>query len=217
MVGILLQEVWSKVLEHRKIRIPHPDFVYLDDVDSSILQDIRYARSDNFTSWPLAGYLSPVAILRLPVAEALKAAQQGFLKLGFTLVVLDAYRPQRAVNMMVEWAERTDPSLIKDDYISKTSHHSRGIAVDVTLARVSPLKSKPNRYMVLDMGSAFDDFNERSHTQTYGIREEQQMLRNFLVDVMQAHGFNNYRREWWHFTYVAQRFPNVRFDFPIRG
>lgn len=212
-----MQEVWSKVLEHRKIRIPHPDFVYLEDINSSILHDIRYARSDNFTSQPLAGYLSPVAILRKPVAEALGSAQREFLKQGLSLVVLDAYRPQRAVNMMVEWAERTDLKLLQDDYISKTSQHSMGIAVDVTLARVSPLRSKPNRYMVLDMGSEFDDFHERSHTQAYGIREEQQKLRNFLVDVMQAHGFKNYHREWWHFTYVAQRFAKVSYDFPIRG
>src|SRR3974390_3052098 len=42
-------------------------FVYLRDIDSSILQDIRYAGYDNFTGPPLPGYGPPEGTLRRDV------------------------------------------------------------------------------------------------------------------------------------------------------
>src|SRR5689334_15792279 len=53
-----------------------PGFVYLHDADPSILQDIRYAGSANFTRHELAGYNAGECLLARPAAEALKQAQQ---------------------------------------------------------------------------------------------------------------------------------------------
>jgi D-alanyl-D-alanine dipeptidase len=47
----------------------------LRDVDSSIVQDIRYATNDNFTGHPLPGYGAPECVLRREAAEALKQVQ----------------------------------------------------------------------------------------------------------------------------------------------
>ena len=47
------------------------DFVYLRDIDPTILQDIRYAGSNNFTGEPVAGYEAAECVLVRPAAEAL--------------------------------------------------------------------------------------------------------------------------------------------------
>lgn len=124
-----------------------PDFVALQQVDPTILQDIRYLTPHNFTAEPVDGYQAPMCILTRPAAEALARAQRGFTERGYTLKVYDCYRPQRAVNDFVRWAEdlpdqrmkaefypRVDKSTLFDDgYIAERSGHSRGSTVDLTL------------------------------------------------------------------------------------
>ena len=46
-------------------------FVYLRDVDPTIVQDIRYAGSHNFVGRPIKGYLAAECILSVPAANAL--------------------------------------------------------------------------------------------------------------------------------------------------
>ncbi len=124
-----------------------PDFVALQTVDPTIRQDIRYLTPHNFTAEPVDGYQSPTCILTRPAAEALARAQRDFTERGYTLKVYDCYRPQRAVNDFVRWAEdlsdqrmkaefypRVDKSALFDDgYIAERSGHSRGSTVDLTL------------------------------------------------------------------------------------
>lgn len=130
------------------------DFVSLHDVDPSILQDIRYYTPHNFTGDPVNGYLAPLCILTRQAADALALAQRDFIEDGFTLKVYDCYRPQRAVDQFVSWAEnltdermkaefypRVDKSaLFADGYIAERSGHSRGSTVDLTLV---PLPAGP--------------------------------------------------------------------------
>lgn len=131
--------------------------VYLRDVDRSIRQDIRYATTDNFTGARVPGYLAGECLLLRPVAEALKRVQGDLLKRGLSLKVYDCYRPQKAVDAFVAWANGADPSavtkrffprtakseLLKKGYIAPQSNHSRGAAVDVTLviAEAPPAKA----------------------------------------------------------------------------
>jgi D-alanyl-D-alanine dipeptidase len=58
------------------------DFVALQDVDPTILQEIRYFTAHNFTGDPVDGYLAPMCILTRPAAEALARAQQDFVERG---------------------------------------------------------------------------------------------------------------------------------------
>ena len=67
----------------------------------------------------------------------------------------------------------------------------------------------------LDMGTGFDCFDARSHTASGAIAAEQQRWRARLVAAMRRHGFQNYFREWWHFSYRAGR--RAPYDFVIEG
>jgi zinc D-Ala-D-Ala dipeptidase len=121
--------------------------VYLRDVDPLVRQDIRYATKDNFTGARVPGYLAGECLVLKPVAEALKKVEGDLLARGLSLKVYDCYRPQRAVDAFVAWANNADPSaatkrffprtakaeLLKKGYIAPQSNHSRGAAVDVTL------------------------------------------------------------------------------------
>lgn len=124
-----------------------PDFVALQQIDPTILQDIRYLTPHNFTAEPVDGYRTPMCILTRPAAEALARAQRDFTERGYTLKVYDCYRPQRAVNDFVRWAAdlpdqrmkaefypRVEKSTLFDaGYIAERSGHSRGSTVDLTL------------------------------------------------------------------------------------
>jgi D-alanyl-D-alanine dipeptidase len=127
------------------------DFVYLRDVDASILQDIRYATVNNFTARKIAGYEAEECILKRDVAAALGRVQQAIKPRGLSLKVLDCYRPQRASRAMLAWAndraetpaqKRYYPKFNKRDlfrlgYIAAQSGHSTGAVVDLTLAEIA--------------------------------------------------------------------------------
>lgn len=131
-------------------------FVALSSVDPTIMQDMRYVRAHNFVGEPVDGYRQSVCILTRPAAEALHRAQVRLLRQGYSLKVYDCYRPQRAVDHFVRWAEdlgderrkaefypRVDKSrLFEDGYIAKKSGHSRGSTMDVTLVRL-PARPAP--------------------------------------------------------------------------
>jgi D-alanyl-D-alanine dipeptidase len=51
-------------------------FVTLDQVDPTILQDMRYATTYNFVGRRIHGYREPVCILTRPAAAALHKAQR---------------------------------------------------------------------------------------------------------------------------------------------
>jgi D-alanyl-D-alanine dipeptidase len=117
-------------------------------------------------------------------------------------------------------------------YISGRSAHSRGVAVDLT---VVPLKAPPaaafdpgKRYGPctapqadrapddsLDMGTGFDCFSMKSWTASAAITPAQKANRRVLWDAMHRHGFTNYKREWWHFSYDRAD-DGMAFDVPVR-
>ena len=125
-------------------------FVFLRDVDPSIIQDIRYAGSNNFVGRPLAGYNAAECVVKRDVGLALKSVQQELARQKRSLKMLDCYRPARAVHDMVVWAQngretpaerRYNPASSKKDlfrlgYIAGHSGHSTGAAVDLTLVDV---------------------------------------------------------------------------------
>ncbi|WP_328431144.1 MULTISPECIES: M15 family metallopeptidase [unclassified Streptomyces] len=132
------------------------DFVALRTVDPTIIQEMRYFTPHNFVGERIDGYRQPICILTRPAAEALHRAQTRLLRRGYTLKVYDCYRPQRAVNHFVRWAEDLDDQAMKgefypkvdktrlfeDGYIAEKSGHSRGSTMDLTIAR---LPAKPTR------------------------------------------------------------------------
>ncbi len=175
-------------------------------VDSTIQVDARYASSDNFTGAPLPGYEAPRALLRREVAAALGRVQARLRSGGLGLRVFDGYRPVRATLAMVEWAERTGRrELVDSGYIARRSRHNLGVAVDLTL--VDPASGTE-----VPMGTPFDTFAPEAHTATAEGRVRR--YREILVRVMESEGFQNYEKEWWHFSYPVEG--AVAFDQVIR-
>lgn len=176
------------------------------ELDPSILVELRYATSNNFTGEPLPGYEGNRAYLRREAAAALTAVNRELSAAGMGLKVFDAYRPVRATNAMVAWAQRTGRmDLFRDGYIASRSRHNLGVAVDLTLVDRASGEE-------LEMGTAYDTFTEAAHTAN--ARGEAAGNRQRLVQAMTRAGFVNYPREWWHFSYGAAEAP--RFDMVIR-
>jgi len=176
------------------------------ELDPSILVELRYATSDNFAGAPLPGYEGNRAYLRREAAAALAAVNRELSAGGLVLKVFDAYRPVRATNAMVSWAQAAGRmDLFRDGYIASRSRHNVGVAVDVTLVERATGRE-------LEMGTAYDTFTEAAHTaNASGIAA---WNRQRLVQAMARAGFVNYPREWWHFTHGTAEAP--RFDMVIR-
>ncbi|HEV7635827.1 MAG TPA: M15 family metallopeptidase [Bradyrhizobium sp.] len=141
-------------------------FVFLRDVDPTIVQDIRYAGPNNFMGRPLAGYDAAECVVKREVGLALKRVQQELAPQNLSLKMLDCYRPARAVHEMVVWAQngretpaerRYNPAFSKVDlfrlgYIAEHSGHSTGGAIDLTLVDLTADNSAR-----FDPGKAYAD------------------------------------------------------------
>ncbi|WP_330176854.1 M15 family metallopeptidase [Streptomyces sp. NBC_01498] len=133
------------------------EFVALRSVAPTIIHDIRYPSAHNFVGEPVDGYVQPLCVLTRPAARALRTAQRALLTKGYSLKVYDCYRPQRAVDHFVRWAEDLDDERMKgefypqvdksrlftDGYIAARSGHSRGSTVDLTIVRLPAAPTRP--------------------------------------------------------------------------
>lgn len=70
-------------------------FVYLRDIDPGIVQDIRYATSNNFVGRPLAGYGAGECVVKREIGVRLKAVQAELAAQTLSLKMFDCYRPAR--------------------------------------------------------------------------------------------------------------------------
>ena len=186
--------------------------------------DMRYAGSDNFVGAPVRGYEAPRCYLLRPVAEALAKVQAALRAQGRSLVVYDCFRPVRAVRHFVEWVHGDDArtraahyprvaraDLLREGYIAETSGHSRGATVDLGLLECAEGGCTP-----LDMGTGFDLFDPLAHTDSPEATPPQRANRQALRAAMEAEGFANYPKEWWHYTLRPEPTPHTAYDFPIR-
>jgi zinc D-Ala-D-Ala dipeptidase len=174
--------------------------VDLQKVDSSIVIDLRYATTNNFTGAKLPGYEANRAYLRAEAAAALAVVQ------GMGLKVFDAYRPVRASEAMVAWTQKVNrPDLIKNGYIAARSKHNLAVAIDLTLITLATKAE-------ISMGTPFDYFSTAAYTKN--ARGVIAKNRELLKRTMERQGFVNYDKEWWHFSYSVAN--PVRFDKIIR-
>ena len=223
---------------------PPPGFVHVAEAVPDAILEVRYYSTYNFVGDRIRGYERPTPMLTVEAAEALKAASDELLPMGYRLKIYDAYRPQRAVDHFVEWSKQADDTRMKQyfypdldktvlfprGYIAAKSGHSRGSAVDLTLFDMRTEKE-------VDMGGTFDWFGRESHPDWCGnpetgaytgefpgttpptgrkINEFQFRNRMLLRSVMLKHGFDPYPEEWWHFSLADEPYPDTYFDHPVR-
>lgn len=152
--------------------------------------------------------------LREAVIARLAQAGKNVAKSGYTLQVLDGWRPPAVQQALYDdifrqltlrhpednEAERhhrtrhfvSQPSILPE----RPSAHLTGGAVDVTLTRDG---------VAVDMGSGFDEPSHRSYTDAFEkgdstIRERRRVLYHAMLDA----GFTNLPSEWWHYDFGNQ-------------
>ncbi len=166
--------------------------VSLKNVDKQIVTDLKYGTINNFTNQVL--YKNPKAFLRYPVALALMEINKSLHKSGYALKIYDAYRPYNVTQKMWE--------VVKDHHYvanpAKGSGHNRGASVDLTLINLATGKELP-------MGTEFDDFTIRAGHLYIHFPKEILDNRKLLKNVMQQHGFESLKTEWWHYIFTGSK------------
>lgn len=197
-------------------------FVYLDDVLPGVFWHAKYATADNFTGAVVEGYRANRVVGTREMADALLGAISLAEKRSCTLLFWDGYRPKRAVDCFLRWADAPEdgrtksrhyPNIAKVEvvslgYVAAKSGHSRGSAIDLTLCDLRT--GHP-----LDMGGDFDLMDVRSHHGAEGIAPEAARNRKILKEIMEESGFSAYDCEWWHYLLKDEPYPDRYFDFPI--
>lgn len=180
------------------------DLVELIKLDPTIKLDIRYATTNNL--FGTVFYSQARAFMQRPAAEAVVRVNRKLRKLGYGLLVHDAYRPWYVTKVFWD-ATPNDKKLFVADP-SQGSRHNRGAAVDITLYYLKT--GKP-----VEMVSTYDETTDRAYPNYPGGTSLQRWHRQLLRDSMESEGFTVYEAEWWHFDYKDwQHYPigNTKFD-----
>lgn len=146
--------------------------------------------------------------LRLGVIERIVYAKS-LLPEGYSLCVRDAFRSERLVwkmfgkyvNRFVEGGNTKEEAELKvrnllampDDPVPPG--HMTGGAVDIILC------SKDGDKISLEVDPDIISRDKQSYTNCPGLSDEIIRNREILLRAMELAGFNNYFREYWHFSY----------------
>jgi zinc D-Ala-D-Ala dipeptidase len=198
------------------------DFVFVDERVPGIRWDAKYATWDNFTGKPVDGYGVNRIAGTTALCAALERAREEAASMGFGLLLWDGYRPQRAVDCFLRWANQPEdgrtklrhyPNITKAEmfekgYVAMKSAHSRGSTVDLTLYHLATGE-------LARMGGDYDLMDAISHHGAREITQGETRNRRCLRSLMEACGFRSYDREWWHYTLKDEPYPDTYFDFPM--
>lgn len=176
-------------------------WVDLELLDPSLRTDIRYATTNNFME--LQVYDCPRCLSRLATAKALLNVQRDVVQDGYSILLYDCYRPQRA--QLKLWKKVPDRRYVAPP--SRGSVHSRGGALDLTLVRLTD--GQP-----LAMGTPYDFFGREAWWSYQDHPEEVLKNRQYLRQVMEKHGFKTVTTEWWHYNYRRAWFPLSDHQWP---
>jgi|GEM_PF-54877 len=155
-------------------------------LDESIIIDLVFAGKDNFTGRVL--YPNDICLLQKETANKLIKAQELFKEKGYSIKIVDAYRPFSVQEILYEYIK--DPIFVADP--KQASHHNRGAAVDIEL--IGPDGRE------VEFLTPVHTFSEDASAASQGENEKTKELFEFMVSVMEEAGFYNYEAEWWHFS-----------------
>lgn len=169
-------------------------FVDIKTLDTTIVEDIRYATTNNFTGKVI--YDCPKCLMRYGAAKDFVKAEKEFISLGYRIKVFDCYRPHSAQYKL--WEIMPNKNYVANP--DKGSIHNRGAAVDMTL-----VDSLGNQ---LDMGSSFDFFGTKAFSTYTDLSPQIIKNRQLMWNLMHKYGFREIKTEWWHlYHYTCMRYP----------
>ena len=177
---------------------------------------MRYLSADNFVGRPIDGYEAERCYITAEAARALGKVQHELAHVGLSLKVFDAYRPQRAVDHFVRWAEDLDDRKMKAAYYPdvEKQHLFRDGTRDPDLTIVA---TGPDGAEELDMGTPWDFFGPRSWPLSREVTPQQRANRMLLQTLMIKHGFLPLAEEWWHFRLEEEPFPDTPLSHRCAG
>lgn len=174
----------------------HPQLVPIDAERYEVSINLVYATAANLAGRVI--YQDPECLLHRDAAAGLAKASALARLAGYRIQVLDAYRPPYAQQLL--WRALPNGEYVRDPALG--SHHSRGVAVDLTLLDEAGI--------ALDMGTGFDDMRELSHPFNPSLPLAVQRNRLLLLGIMMGAGFAPIASEWWHFELPnAERYPLI--------
>jgi len=209
----------------KRIMIVRPeDFVDISLEIPGIVTDVKYFTGENFVGEKIDGYNAPIILLTKKAAIALDRVQKQLMEKGYGLKIYDGYRPKSAVEHFIRWVNAAENGKANDFYypgmtrqevfqagfIAKTSSHTRGSTVDLTVIKL-------DTGIEVDMGGHFDFFSEISYSDYDHLSIEQSKNRVQLRYLMRSEGYEPMQQEWWHFTLGDEPYPQTYFDFPIES
>ncbi len=149
--------------------------------------DLRYATDHNVTGRALYPARAR-CLLSTPVAQRLARAAARLREAGLRVRLWDCYRPPSAQRAL--WRRFPRPGFVADP--RRGSNHSRGAAVDLSLAAMDGSD--------VEMPTDFDAFVPRARASaTEGVSPAARRHRQLLRAAMEDAGFRPSRSEWWHF------------------
>src|SRR4029077_8371201 len=114
-------------------------------------------------------------------------------KLGYGVLIHDAYRPWHVTKMFRDAVEPRYHHFVADPL--QGSKHNRGAAVDLTLYDRATGQA-------VEMVGGYDEFSPRSYPDYPGGTTLQRWHRKLLRRAMEAEGFTVNEVEWWHFDHA---------------
>ncbi|RPG64366.1 MAG: hypothetical protein CBE50_001045 [Flammeovirgaceae bacterium TMED290] len=168
----------------------HKKLLDLKKLDSEFRLDIRYASSNNFMRSKF--YKNERAFFNMEAANKLIEAKDELKKLGYGIIIYDAYRPWFVTKMFWEGTPENLKHFVANP--KNGSSHNKGCAIDIGLYDIKTGES-------VDMISGYDEFTERAYPNYMGGSKKQRDIRDMLIQVMERNDFSVYRYEWWHFDY----------------
>ena len=177
------------------------EVVNIQELDPTIMVDLRYSSKNNFLKKDIYGDLEE-CFLRKEPAEMLCLANKHLKESHpeLRLLVFDGLRT-RSVQKKLWDALDTIPLSERTQFVAdpeKGSIHNYGAAVDLTLSLENGLE--------LDMGTNYDHFGELAFPALEDsllalgkLTDKQIGNRRILREVMTKAGFSTIDSEWWHF------------------
>lgn len=159
-------------------------FTNIQTLDPSIIVDLRYATTNNFTGQVVYDFTT--AIARTGTAKKLAKASSYLKEQGYRLKVWDAYRPVSAQERLFE--VYPDPSFVAKP--NPNFSHQKGVTFDLTICDLEGNE--------MPMQTEFDNFTSAAfrNAKREAIHDKNYQILN---DAMIKAGFVGYENEWWDY------------------